>query len=678
MTASELGNIHEPEKTRLPLQPTSRALVRHGSPVLQFGSMRPLSLSQCLTRPPIAHAPQPYPQPEPKPDPKPETAPTLSVQLDDAFLHASCMQTGTSPGDPWTSFSTIFKPYRSTAQCTTPVTSLLDPMTAHEACSVFQTPDGPARPTKSNLSKTLAGSRLRLGQKKIDSYFEHTPCLPTPQETIEVQSVNRQESPQQALPTSRSPETVLYHPPQTSHEAAQVFSTTHQPTSRKQTPKPRLFNPITSFNSYQANEAACSSPTNVLSLPSTNMPTWFGECAQHKFTGVHDASDSNQVCPSSVSQQDSNEWPGFVAARLPTFHPDTPLHSAESAGPIDTFKAESEPLLEPLSPPSPSPITTPTIQVLVEKWRKEKERDERKGFAIHRANRSSALDEPDFDLATFLDPPMVQHPEDESLVTLCAAMDAMSIEEDCHEPSHVSIKDGCEGYGFEYADQQDEWDSHGSCVVGDWDREVCKDTASNDEWENRSNEWSRTHAFGNGEHKVCEAVELYDHLVVTADWTDEDFVIPVMMNCEDAWDHEWAMSSPSLTSDDSNSDWFSDFGLEPRNRQTKLTDSDQDAMDLDLAEALHVPLPSSPSTERLVREDTHAQMRVLSEEAHGFVELPGMEWGSESAEFAVCLDARSDVWAWTESKLPKKNEECPYHTFPLIEGEAVGAEDMKL
>lgn len=631
MTASELGYIHEPEMTSLPIQPTSRALVRHGSPVLQFGSMRPLSLSQCLTRPPIAHVPQPYPQPEPKPEPKPDTAPTLSVRLDDAFLHASSMQTGTSSGDPRTKFSTVCNTYRSTARSAASVTSLPDPMTAHEACTVFQIPDGPARPTKSNpLKTTLAGARPRLGQKKIDSYFKHTPALPAPQETTEVQSMNREKSPRQALPTSISPETVLYHPPQTSHEAAQVFSTTNQPTSDKQSSKPKLSNPTTSFNSYQAHEAAYSSPTHVVPLQSTHVPTWLGERVQHSTTGVHDASDSVQVCPSSMSQQDSDSWPGFVAARLPTFHTGTPYHSAESIGSVDTMKNNPEPIFEPSSPPRPSPDTAPMIQALVEKWRKEKEQDEGQGFTIHRANRSSVLDESDFDRATFLNPPSAQHCDDKSMVDLCAAMDAMSLEEHCHVPSHVSAKHGCEGYGFEYADQKDGWDSHGSCVVGSWDKEVHGNMASSHEWETRSNEWSRAHAFGDWEHKVCEAVNLNDQWDDIGDWTDADSAFPVMKSCGDAWGQEWAMPSPSLTSDNSDSNWFSDFELEPRNRQTKRTDSDHDAVDIDFAEALRVPLPSSPTTERLVREDTQAQMRVLSEEANGFVELPGMEWGSES------------------------------------------------
>ncbi|KAF1352513.1 hypothetical protein BDV97DRAFT_368258 [Delphinella strobiligena] len=646
--------------------PTSRALVRHASPVLQFGSMRPLSLSQCLTRPPAVQVPHPYPQPESKP----ETAPTLSVQFDEAFLHASCMQTGTSSGDQQTNISTIFKPYRSTAQSTVSVASVPDPMTAHEACTVFQIPDGPALPTKRNSPKTFAGSRPGLGQKKIDSYFAHTPDLPAPQETIEVQSVNRQQSSRQALPTSRLPD-VLYHPHQTSHEAAQVFSTITQP------PKAKLFSPITSFNSYQAYDAACPSLTNVVSLPSTHMPTWFGERAQHEITGVHEAPDSVQVCPSSMSQHDSHEWPGFVAARLPTFHPDTPSHGAESAGSADTLKGKSEPLLEPLSPPSPSPMTTPIIQALVEKWRKEKERDERKGFTIDRAKASSALDEFDFNLATFLDPPPVQHCEDKSMVGLCAAMDAMSLEEHCHEPSHVNIKDGCENYGFEYADQKDGWDSHDSCVIGDWDKEVCENLGPNDEWENRSNRWSRTYAFGDWQHKLCKAVDPNDQWDDLGDWTDEDSALPEM-RCEDTCDQEWAMPSPGLKSDDSDSDWFSDFELEPRNRRRKLTDSDHDAMDIDFAEALRVPLPSSPSTERLIREDTHAQMRVLSEEVNGFVELPGLEWGSESDEFAVRLDLRNDGWSWAESKLPGAIEEQPFQTFPLIDREAVGAEGMKL
>jgi len=428
---------------------------------------------------------------------------------------------------------------------------------------------------------------------------------------------------------------LLYHPTQVSHSASQVFPVHGREPSPSTSiingPQPR---PITSFSSYQAYEAACALIPQTTSLVPSSAFKGPIEGLQHS---AADTSDGSRTCSLTPSAPEVDAQSGFVAARLPTFVQESPSPAIELASSSDVFNCGSDsPVIGSLfdlrNPPLQPPSSTLSIPIIINKWAEEKNKKQRKDCRLYYRKSASALDEPDFNLAGFLNQASGpgEEDEDKAMQNLCAAMNALDVSDQCGVPDHVNTENPLQAYGFEYADLEDGWETYNH-VVGD-----CDD-------------------------KLCDA--------------------PVIVDYEGMSDVEdWGLISPANTFVRSDFESDSDFDL---NLDTDSEDDDEwHATDcgtrtfaLDLARALKVPLPASPSTEELVRQDTEEAkqaMKTLAEYDGGFTELIGCDW---NGEFEVSVDA------WNNGRFRKQDQgkdANPFMTFPLIDGEAVGGEGMGL
>lgn len=153
---------------------------------------------------------------------------------------------------------------------------------------------------------------------------------------------------------------------------------------------------------------------------------------------------------------------------------------------------------------------------------------------------------------------------------------------------------------------------------------------------------------------------------------DDDMNASVLVNWEDDWeDDDWAVLTPSLSKQSSNSGVDEFLIFERDYEKLALEDAGPDDLTLDLADALRIPLPSSPPTGHLIEEDTRlAQRQIMSELDEHFIQLANMNWGADGDDFAVLPFIRS-------SRFTCEPEE-PFRVFPLIDGEAVGAEGFFL
>lgn len=500
----------------------------------------------------------------------------------------------------------------------TVIPALLDPTPEHDACTAFQTV-GNSTPLMESTIKPLDAPSVpprpnpKPTKPKITSFYKCKPPVPhVPLKPITLQNTKK---------TIKMPEPVPHHPSQVSSEAVKVFSFKSQsspspkPTSKLVQPKP-----ITCFTSYKAYEAACASPIQAKPCPLETPPMWLGEHLQHSVSGFHDRSEPEQTWPDGMPTPDADAWSNFIAARLPTFTQSTSRQAANPPGLVDIFDSASEgPAIGSLFD-LPSPVAAPAIPTVVKKWaeEKKKKKQNKTGCILYRNKPLPTLEDPGFDLAAFLDLGNEEDTEEQAMTDLCAAMDSLGLEKEQQNINQPTLDEAFGSYGFEYAETDH--------------------TASNHQ--------------------------------------DNLFDAPIFIDHEEAWEgDEWTMLTPPFTSSDgSDFEPSSEFDFASDDCDLDISPTDLHTRDINsaLKEALHIPLPSSTSTENLVREDNDHVMKILSEQHEGFVELVGMEWGLEDDEFSVSLEA------WNDDRFKGGKEQNPFETFPILDGEAMGEEGMVL
>ena len=474
----------------------------------------------------------------------------------------------------------------------------------------------------------------------MNSFHERNPTdictilAPLPEPSASVRT------PSPSVVAIKASKQLLHHPRQVSHNASQVFSVRGQKpspsTSIIKRPQP---GPITSFSSYQAYEAACALIPQATPLLPSSASKGAVEGLQHAAADTAaDTSDGSRTCSLTLPAPNVDAQLRFVAARLPTFVQKSPSPAIELAGSPDVFNSGSDsPVIGSLfdlpSPPFQPLTSTLSIPIIINKWAEEKTEKQRKSCRLYHRKSASALDEPDFDLAGFLnqasDP--LKKDEDKAMQDLCAAMNALDVSDQCGVADHVNTENPLQAYGFEYADLDDGWDTY-------------------------------NHVVDDCANKLHDA--------------------PVIVDYEEISDAEdWGLISPANTFARSDFESDSDFDLnrdidsEDEDDEWYTTDHATRAFAFDLRQALKVPLPASPSTEDLVRQDTEEAkqaMKTLAEYDGGFTELTGCDWNDE---FEVSVDA------WSNGRFRKQEQgkdTNPFMTFPLIDGQAVGGESMDL
>lgn len=416
---------------------------------------------------------------------------------------------------------------------------------------------------------------------------------------------------------SRLPKPVTHHPRQDSHQASQVF--TILPSEINQ------LKPTAYFSSFGAHEAPCAVIDERKPCTPHSLAKDLGGVIDDPCGSTGDSHKIQSPDSGDLAEQEENAWMAFIAARLPTFAREPA--SLVTTKPVCLDSVPSSPTigsLWDLPAPPPRICQSPVVPTVVQKWMEERKQRERKACTLYHEESPSALEESSFDLGTFKDLCNEKFRFEQNMDELCTAMDTLKIDQ--IRPDHVSFPGPMKAGAVGDADQHDEWNRESS--IGDSGDESADDS--------------------------------------------------VLVNYEDASEaDEWAMLSPSISSsaysdDDILTPTNFDLGSDSGYQELSFTDRFRDQMGADFSEAMRIPLPLSPSTEHLVKEDTkYARLKMLSELDEAFVELAGMDWGDDADEVAVPLAA----WSFGGSKTDLKS---PFSTFPLVDGDEMGQEGMEL
>ena len=597
----------EPAKARLPSTPRHQALARKRLPVLQFGEMKPFTLCPSFSKPPTKNEMVHHP----RQTLNDTTTSRKAIEESSAALHVPSAYL--SKGTQCTLWDSACHKHAAYVESdkSAPLFSL---SSQQERCppsgfsgALTWTKVGeasvPSVPTAPLQVDAKAATQKMPGSNKFGPRDENGPGVSTP-----------------------PPGTPLHlhgpakhHPFQISREALKVFTLQQQPPSHSQAKSFRRLRPVTSFNSYEAYEAAHAVVDELESCVPGSMPPRLGEHVHPSLNTTESLSRPERTCQITLSAQDAEAWSNFVAARLPAFR-----QTASSA--VDQFSVVDDvfghhrsdsPLTESLSclPSSTSkPIHTPIgaveIPTIGRKWSDEKGTNEKRGCTLYRSKSISVL-ETVSDIPCVTSQSTAQDKETMAMRELCSAFNSLTLDDKSVEAAqHLAQKT----LGLEYPD-------YGS----DWEEE--------------------SHVTGECEDRLCDAPVLVDY----NQWNDVD-------------DNEWLVLSPTVTlgscasTFDAGSDSEFAFVSEDEKPSNVMSTANrgQNAFDivLDLQDEIRAPLPASPSTEDMIREDTQEQMRLLSEHSDDFIEVVGYNWALDEDMFAVDQDA----WNTEQFKLDSKEK----------------------
>lgn len=643
MTTAELGVPSEPVNVKLPAKPACNALVRRPFPTLQFGSMKPLSCSPDLLASPIVEIPH------------------APVTLDPARLPpvvASCFAAENSPQptqpDEKASaahFERLYTPCKPADSDDLALALLPDPTSAHEACAAIQTA-GPPPTTSVELEDTSRPTsgiphcpKRKLTEKKPTSFYKRCPCLSKGSNS----TTNK--------PVSLKPlTTVPHHPVQISRDAVTAFSFASKnlkPESK--TPPLKQLKPITCYSSYKAYEAASALSTHEEAC--IEIPLWLGEHLQSPMGGVYDRSSDHQAPNSAkVVAKGTDEQPDFIAARLPAF--DDQAFPSEPS--LSTESLIIGPLFEPPSPLPEKPVhlsSAGEAMTAVANCPSLHAAKDKTACTLYRGKPGSVLDSSSFNLKAFCnisEADAVQN-LDVRLDDLTARLETLTMS-----------GSGSRGiYSESKAKDKEE------LAAEEEMHEVCKefDTCLLDETTVKREEELLNQRANNNAYsfKYADLSDDWDDDTVRES-KDELSDVPLLIEYDHVWDGDgWTVLSSDLTPDSTNeaaSD-LETYDIEsPQDLGRKLSSAFASRHDLDAYLAVHMPLPESPSTASLVKEDTELAQKLLAEYDESFVQLAGLVWGGEDDETAVLVE--------------KKQPQSPFGCFPIIDGVAFGEEGMML